>query len=144
MIGSFRRALYSTYSVSLGRLVTDERIRRTYAGRMNFIPRDGFHPAQSRLKMETMTTPSLSERLDYLRGASPKWRELYDELVARLRALAATSGSICTTGSAERLACFPCPRPSSCERTVSSNTRSSSQISGFAQSRRMSCGLSPH
>src|SRR5260221_998075 len=59
----------------------------TYAGRMNFIPRDGFHPAQSRLKMETMTTPSLSERLDYLRGASPKWRERYDELVARLRAL---------------------------------------------------------
>src|SRR5258706_15979715 len=59
----------------------------TYAGRMNFIPRDGFHPAQSRLKMETMTTPSLSERLDYLRGASPTWRERYDELVARLRAL---------------------------------------------------------
>src|SRR5258705_10293814 len=56
----------------------------TYAGRMNFIPRDGFHPAQSRLKMETMTTPSLSERLDYLRGASPKWREHYDELVAPL------------------------------------------------------------
>jgi peroxiredoxin len=54
---------------------------------MNFMPRDGFRPAQSRLKMDTMTTPSLSERLDYLRGASPKWRERYDELVARLRAL---------------------------------------------------------
>jgi len=34
--------------VSLGRLVTDEHIRRTY----EFIPRDGFHPAQSWLKME--------------------------------------------------------------------------------------------
>jgi hypothetical protein len=59
----------------------------TYAGRMNFMPRDGFNPAQSRLKIDTMTTPSLSERLDHLRGASPKWRERYDELVARLRAL---------------------------------------------------------
>src|SRR5260370_22266476 len=38
-------------------------------------------------RWKTMTTPSLSERLDYLRGASPKWRERYDELVARLRAL---------------------------------------------------------
>lgn len=28
-----------------------------------------------------------SERLDYLRGASPKWRERHDEFVARLRAL---------------------------------------------------------
>jgi peroxiredoxin len=34
-----------------------------------------------------MTTPSLSEKLDYLRGASPKWCERYDEFVARLRAL---------------------------------------------------------
>ncbi len=34
-----------------------------------------------------MTTPFLSEKLDYLRGASPKWRERYDEFVARLRAL---------------------------------------------------------
>jgi len=33
-----------------------------------------------------MTTPSLSERLDYL-AALTKWRERYDELVARLRAL---------------------------------------------------------
>ena len=59
----------------------------TYVGRMNFMPRDGFCPAQSRLKVDTMTTPSLSERLDYLRGASPKWRERYDQLVTRLRAL---------------------------------------------------------
>jgi len=34
-----------------------------------------------------MTTPSYLRGLDYLRGASPKWRERYDELVARLRAL---------------------------------------------------------
>jgi peroxiredoxin len=34
-----------------------------------------------------MTTPSLSEKLDYLRGASPKWRERYDEFLARLRGL---------------------------------------------------------
>jgi peroxiredoxin len=34
-----------------------------------------------------MKRPSLSEKLDYLRGASPRWRERYDEFVARLRAL---------------------------------------------------------
>ncbi len=34
-----------------------------------------------------MTTPPLSEKLDYLRGVSPKWRERYDEFVARLRTL---------------------------------------------------------
>jgi peroxiredoxin len=33
-----------------------------------------------------MKTPSLLEKLDYLRGTS-KWRERYDEFVARLRAL---------------------------------------------------------
>jgi peroxiredoxin len=84
MIGSFRRVLM----LNLFRLTGPPGYRmNTYAGRMNFMPRDGFRPAQSRLKMDAMTTPSLSERLDYLRGASPKWRERYDELVARLRAL---------------------------------------------------------
>lgn len=34
-----------------------------------------------------MTPPPLSKKLDYLRGASPKWRERYDEFVTRLRAL---------------------------------------------------------
>ena len=34
-----------------------------------------------------MKPPSLSEKLDRLRGASPEWRERYDEFVARLRAL---------------------------------------------------------
>ncbi len=42
-----------------------------------------------------MTTQFLSEKLDYLRGASPKWRERYDEFVARLRALGVGTRAPC-------------------------------------------------
>ena len=34
-----------------------------------------------------MNMIALADRLNYLRGRSPQWRERYDELVARLRAL---------------------------------------------------------